>query len=118
MKEIKAYIRPQKSDAVVHALDDAGFHAMTVIPVQAMGALSDPEHWNLGSPLMKRCSSVYKLELVCQDEDVDRALHLISELGRSGHPGDGAVFVSDVLHCVKIRTGELGVDAVERRHAD
>jgi nitrogen regulatory protein P-II 1 len=113
MKEIKAFLRPERMDSVVHALDDAGFHAMTVIPVQAIGTLADPQRWHLATLLMKRFSSVYKLELICHDRDVDRALRLIRELGRSGQPGDGAVFVSSIERAVKIRTGEEGVDAIE-----
>ncbi len=118
MKEIKAYLRPEKVDAVVHALDDAGFHAITVIPVYAIGSLADPRVHKISVLALKSCSNICKLEMICHDEDVQRAVHLITELGRSGYPGDGAIFVSTVDRAIKIRTGEEGVDAVERISSD
>lgn len=113
MKEIKAYIRPEKVDAVVHALEDAGFASLTIIPVDALGALADPKREHLSELYASRCSGVCKLELVCRAEDVDRAIRLIVEIARSGYSGDGIVFVSEVSQAVKIRTGVEGREAID-----
>lgn len=118
MKEIKTYLRPEKVDAVVHALDDAGFHALTIIPVYAIGSLRDPRNKELSPLALKNSSNVCKLEMICHDEDIDHALRLITELGRSGYPGDGAIFASTIDRAIKIRTGDEGVDAVERATQD
>jgi nitrogen regulatory protein P-II 1 len=113
MKEIKAYLRPEKVDAVVHALDQAGFGAITLIPVNAVGRMADPEQLQISPAFVQRCSAVCKLEFVCRSEDAENAVRLIVQVGRSGYPGDGAVFVSDIETAVKIRTGDRGLEAVD-----
>ncbi|MCK4577530.1 MAG: P-II family nitrogen regulator, partial [Candidatus Marinimicrobia bacterium] len=35
MKEIKAYVRPERADDVIQALEEVGIHGMTVIDVTA-----------------------------------------------------------------------------------
>jgi nitrogen regulatory protein P-II 1 len=107
-------VRPENIDAIVHALDSAGFHAMTAIAVSAIGELADPSQSKLSTAFMKRYSGVYKLELVCHDDDVDTILHLVTSLGRTGWHGDGVVLVSDLERFVKIRTGEEGNKVIER----
>jgi nitrogen regulatory protein P-II 1 len=114
MKEIKAYLRPTKVDSVVEALTDAGFSAITLIPVHAVGGMADPETLHISARYVRRCSGICKLELVCCAEDVDRALRLIQELGYSGYAGDGMVFVSGIERALKIRTKAEDRDALER----
>ncbi len=113
MKEIKAYLRPTKVDSVVESLTDAGFSAITLIPVHAVGSLADPESLHISSQYVRRCSGICKLELVCRAEDADRAVRLIQELGYSGYAGDGIVFVSGIERAVKIRTKVEGPEALE-----
>ena len=105
MKEIKAFIRPESVDAVLHALEDAGLGDLTLIPVQAMGALMDPEDARFSTEFLERYSRVTKLELICSDEKVERALDLILRLARTGLPGDGVVSVTSVDELIRIRTG-------------
>ena len=113
MNEIKAFIRPDCIEAVIHALNDAGLDAMTIIPVQALGVLADPDDNKFSPALIERYSNVFKLEIVCRERDVDRALHLIQKLGCTGAPGDGIVYVSPVTKVVKIRNGAEGATAVD-----
>ena len=53
-----------------------------------------------------------RLELVLNDEDLERILDVIIESARTGEIGDGKIFVSDVAEVIRIRTGERGSDAV------
>ena len=53
-----------------------------------------------------------RLELVVNDEDLERILDVIVESARTGEVGDGKIFVSDVAEVIRIRTGERGSDAV------
>ena len=115
MKEIKAYLRPAKVDSVVEALMDAGFSAITLIPVHALGGLADPETLHIAPEYVSRCSGSCKLELVCCAENADRAVRLIQQLGYSGYAGDGMVFVSSIERVVKIRTKVEGPEALEPR---
>lgn len=115
MKEIKTFLRPECMDSVVHALLDAGIRTVTVLTVRAVGAKDDDDpRFQIDRTFFAPYRQICKLELVCRDEDVERALHLISSLGRTGEPGDGIVYVSGVDRVLKIRTGEEGPAAVDR----
>jgi len=113
VREIKAFIRPESIDPIVHALEDAGLHALTVIPVQAIGDLIDPSKSRFSPSFFERYSSVFKLEMVCRDTDVEHALNLIVRLGKTGLPGDGIVYVSPVEEVVRIRTGDRGREVLD-----
>ncbi|MCB1163873.1 MAG: P-II family nitrogen regulator [Candidatus Krumholzibacteriia bacterium] len=115
MKEIKAYLRPECLDPVVHALEAEGFDAMTVIPVQALGMLADPRELRFSPVLIERYSRSVKIEIICRDDDAERAVDLIARLARTGEAGDGLVAVSSVEHLVKIRTGQSGPEALAGR---
>ncbi|MBQ6668737.1 MAG: P-II family nitrogen regulator, partial [Deltaproteobacteria bacterium] len=53
-----------------------------------------------------------KIELVIPDELVDQVVETIMEAARTGHVGDGKIFVMPVEEAVRIRTGERGEDAL------
>ena len=53
-----------------------------------------------------------KIELVIADELVDQVVETITEAARTGHVGDGKIFVMPVEEAVRIRTGERGEDAL------
>lgn len=53
-----------------------------------------------------------KLEMVVKDEQVGPIIQIVMDLARTGHPGDGRIYVYDVCEVVRIRTGERGIDAL------
>lgn len=106
MKEIKAYIRLKKAEEVIHALEEAGVPGFTVIEVKAIGAAAVPEKERFSIEYAEMYSPITKLEVVCNDGDSDRLVDIIKEKAYTGHRGDGMIFVSDISHAVKIRTGE------------
>ena len=112
MKEIKAYIRPDRIEEVVDALEEAGISGMTVIQVQAIGAVSDPEQVKLSMELARKYSHVVKLEIICADAEMPRFVELIRQKGRTGRKGDGMIFVSEVVEAVSIRTGRTGPESL------
>ena len=52
-----------------------------------------------------------KIEVVCEDAVVERAVEAIINSARTGRIGDGKIFVSSVEDVIRIRTGERGEDA-------
>jgi nitrogen regulatory protein PII len=112
MKEIKAYIRPSMADRVISALELAGIPGMTVIDVSTLGKWTDPERSKLSMEFCdKYCTSI-KIELVCEEKDVEKFINIISDKARTGNKGDGKIFVSDITQAVSIRTGKYGSDAI------
>jgi nitrogen regulatory protein P-II 1 len=63
---------------------------------------------------VEKYSKVVKIELVCNDAQVDQAVDAITKGGRTEKAGDGIIFVSPIDRAVKIRTGEEGVDILQK----
>lgn len=112
LKKVEAIIRPEKLGETKDALAAAGFLGMTVQEVRGRGCqqglvLSYRTHEYRVDLLPK-----VKLELVVEQLDVDRVVEVICSVGRTGHIGDGKIFVSPVQEVVRVRTGECGRRAV------
>ena len=118
MKEIKAFIRRTQMDAVVHALKRVGVKAFSIIAVEGIGALADPEKSQLSIEYVTSYSKVFKIELACREEDVNKIVRIIARLARTGEPGDGVIFVSNIEQAVKIRSGEEGRFTLDKTLAD
>ena len=112
MKEIKAYVRCAKAEEVVHALEDAGAPGLTVIKVLGLGAASVPEEERWSLEYAEKTCTVVKIELVCSDGEAERYVDVIKEKARTGHSGDGMIFLSDVAGAVRIRSGQEGEGAL------
>jgi len=113
MKEIKAYIRTEAVPATVEALNEAGAPGITVVSVHPVGYGFDPNYFNPQSDdVIKNYPAITKLEVVCNDKDVDRLVEIISGGSYTGTRGDGMVFVSPVERALKIRTSEQGEQAL------
>jgi nitrogen regulatory protein P-II 1 len=114
MKEIKAYVREKRVDNVVRTLEEADFCCMTIVNVSGLGGFSDPEKAKYSFKFVEKYSKVIKIELVCNDEQVDKAVDAIIKGGRTQKSGDGIVFVSPIDRAAKIRTGEEGTDILQK----
>ncbi len=108
MKEVKAYIRCQKVEAVINSLEDEGISGVTMIDVLGIGTYSDPKTEKYSITCVEKYSDIAKLELVCSDEDVHSIVEIIRKTAFTGLKGDGIVYVSPVEMAVKIRTGAVG----------
>lgn len=114
MKEIKAYVRPTHLESIIHYLEEAGARDITIIRVDALGALANGEfdHRRLVWRYEEKYCRVAKLEIVCSDEDALRFMRIIKEYGHTGEPGDGRVFLTHVEAAMNIRTGQEGEAAL------
>lgn len=112
MKEIKAYIRCQKAEKVIEALEDIGVHGITLIDVMGVGTLADPQTSKYSVRCVKKYSQVAKLEAVCDDTDVQKIVDTIRQVAYTGMPGDGMIYGTTVDIAVKIRTGAVDEDAL------
>lgn len=113
MKEIKAYVRPSCLDSIITELEKAGAKDLTVVRVDALGALADQTEtpkWN--RRYEEKYSASAKLEIVCMDEQAQLFVTIIQQSGRLGMSGDGRIFVSNIEKAVNIRTGEEGEKAL------
>lgn len=96
MKEIKAFVHRGRVADIVHALEEAGYRHLSVFDVKgllrALNAREQEYSMNIG----EKVTPEVQLELVCADEDVDRAVQILRSLGRTGQALAGWVYVSPV----------------------
>jgi nitrogen regulatory protein P-II 1 len=112
MKKIEAIIKPFKLDEVKEALQDLGLQGMTVLEAKGFGRQKGHTELYRGAEYVVDFLPKLKLEVVVSDDQVDAAVEAITNAARTGRIGDGKIFVSDISHVVRIRTGESGAAAV------
>ena len=102
MKLIKAIVRPEKETEVIRGLEQAGFAALTKWDVLGRGRQKGIQ---VGAAVYDELSKLC-LMLVVQDQDAPKAVEAILKSAKTGHPGDGRIFVSQVKEAYTIRTGK------------
>ncbi|MBV9952044.1 MAG: P-II family nitrogen regulator [Acidimicrobiia bacterium] len=112
MKLITAIVKPFKADEVKDALKAVGVQGMTVTEAQGFGRQGGHTEVYRGAEYTIDFVPKTRIDLVVDDESVDRVVDAIVEAARTGKIGDGKVWVSDVGRLIRIRTGERDADAV------
>ncbi|HEY9150229.1 MAG: nitrogen regulatory protein P-II [Gammaproteobacteria bacterium] len=112
MKKVEAIIKPFKLDDVREALSEVGITGMTATEVKGFGRQKGHTELYRGAEYVVDFLPKMKLELVVNDDQVDRCVEVITNAARTGKIGDGKIFVTDVLQVVRIRTGEQDQDAI------
>lgn len=112
MKKIEAIIREEKLDAVRQALKDASYFGITVSEVSGHGRQGGITlQWRVGDYQVDLLPKV-KIEVVVLDEDAPSVLSAIRTAAHTGNIGDGKIFVVPVEDAMRIRTGDVGVNAI------
>ncbi len=112
MKLIIAYIQPEKLYDVKSALHSADICKMSVSSAlgcgQQMGFTETYRGVREEINLLKKT----RLEIAVNDDFVDATTDAIMQAARTGKIGDGKIFVVDLVQCIRIRTGEVGSEAI------
>jgi nitrogen regulatory protein P-II 1 len=112
MKKIEAIIKPFKLDEVKEALNEIGLKGITVTEAKGFGRQKGHTELYRGAEYVVDFLPKVKIELVLEDEMVEKAIEAIRNAAQTGRIGDGKIFVSTIEEAVRIRTGERGNDAV------
>lgn len=112
MKLIIAIIKPFKLDDVREALSDVGVQGITVTEVKGFGRQRGHTELYRGAEYVVDFLPKSKIELAVSDENAERVIEAIVEAARTGQVGDGKIFVADLEHVIRIRTGETGAMAI------
>lgn len=111
MKEIKAFIRREKVNQTIEALERAGAPGITVTEVHPVGYGYEPNYFErhytnvLGS---YNYLAIVKLEVVCADKDLERFVQIVEKISHTGKEGDGVIFISEVVNAIRIRDSQQG----------
>ncbi|MCF6097179.1 P-II family nitrogen regulator [Thermovorax subterraneus] len=112
MKKLECILRPEKLEEIKDALNQLGFHGMTVSQVLGCGQQKGKTEFYRGAEININLLPKIKLELVVNDSEVEKLVDTIIEIARSGKIGDGKIFIYDVHDAIRIRTGERGESAI------
>jgi len=112
MKKIEAIIKPFKLDEVKEALQELGLQGMTVIEAKGFGRQRGQTELYRGAEYVVDFLPKIKIEVVVADDQLAGAVEAIQNAAKTGRIGDGKIFISDVIEVIRIRTGEVGPNAI------
>jgi nitrogen regulatory protein P-II 1 len=112
MKKIEAIIKPFKLDEVKDALNQIGLKGITVLEAKGFGRQKGHTELYRGAEYVVDFLPKVKIELILEDEMVEKAVEAIRSSAQTGRIGDGKIFVSSIEDAIRIRTGERGDAAV------
>ena len=112
MKYIIAVIQPHRLDAVREALGAIGLQGMTVTEVRGFGRQKGQTEIYRGAEYTMQYVPKVKLEIAAPAVLADRVVETIRDAARTGRIGDGKVFVLQLEGVMRVRTGEMGADAL------
>jgi nitrogen regulatory protein P-II 2 len=112
MKMVMAVIKPFKLDEVREALTSLGVQGLTVTEVKGFGRQKGQTEIYRGAEYAISFLPKVKIEVAVADSMVERVVEAIQKTANTGKIGDGKIFVLDLGHVVRIRTGETGSEAL------
>ena len=112
MKLVVAIIKPHKLDEVKEALRSIGINGMTVTETQGFGRQRGHTEVYRGAEYQVDFVPKVKVEVIAEEDQVQPVVDAIVKSARTGKIGDGKVFVTPVEQVHRIRTGEMGPDAI------
>jgi nitrogen regulatory protein P-II 2 len=112
MKYVIAVIQPHRLDPVREALAGIGVQGLTVTEVRGFGRQKGQTEIYRGAEYTMNYVPKVKLEIAVDDDLVDRIVETIGDAARTGKIGDGKVFVLDLEGAMRVRTAEMGAEAL------
>lgn len=112
MKLVIAYIQPERLNHVKQVLYQAEIFRISVTNALGCGQQKGfTEHYRGAENEVNLLKKV-RLEIAVNEDFLDRTIDAIVEGARTGNIGDGKIFVVDLVECIRIRTGERGMEAI------
>ena len=112
MKIVMAIIKPFKLDEVREALTAVGIQGMTVTEVKGYGRQKGHTEIYRGAEYAVSFLPKVKIEVAVASEAVDKTIDAITSAAKTGQIGDGKIFVINLDHAIRIRTGEADAAAL------
>ena len=112
MKLVIAIIKPFKLDDVRNALGQIGVAGLTVTEVKGYGRQRGHTEIYRGAEYAVNFLPKLKIEVAVAADRADKVVETNTSTAKTGQIGDGKIFVLDVDHVVRIRTGETDTDAL------
>jgi nitrogen regulatory protein P-II 1 len=112
MLKIEAIIQPAKLDAVKEALIEAGIEGITILEARGHGRQKGHTEFYRGREYTIDLVPKIKLEIIVNDLLKDKVIQAVLGAARTGHIGDGKIFISPIEEAIRIRNDERGDAAI------
>jgi nitrogen regulatory protein PII len=109
---VTAIIKPHKLEEVKEAVRSLGVQGLTVSEVQGYGRQGGKSETFRGSEYNLEFVPKVKVEMLVETGIVDKVFETVGNAARTGKIGDGKVWAIDIDQTMRVRTGELGTDAL------
>ena len=110
MKQIKAFVHRNRVADLIHALEAAGFRRLSLFDVKGLLRALSAREQQYSVEFGGQIISEMQMELFCEDAEVERAVAIFRQVGRTGHAEAGWVYVTDVEQAFPIGTQEAPDD--------
>jgi nitrogen regulatory protein P-II 1 len=111
LKKIECFIQPFKLDEVLDALIGAGVEGISMSEVKGFGRQRGFLKGEIPNKLVKLLPKI-KLEMVVDEEIIDRVTKTIVKLSQTGEFDAGKIFIIPIEDAIRIRTQESGISAI------
>ena len=113
MKKIEAYIQPFMLQKVTDGVHQIHIHGMSVIEIKGFGKEKDESYPHHSGDYAVEFTPKVKIEIICQDEDVEKIVEVIKKNAHTGRRGDGKIIIyNSIERIVSIRTSEENKKAI------
>ena len=112
MKLVVAIVKPHRLDEVKEALRGLGVNGLTTSDVEGFGRQRGHTEVYRGAEYQVDFVPKIKVEVLCDDDQADGVVDEIAKAARTGKIGDGKIWITSVEQVLRIRTGEMGPDAL------
>ena len=112
MKLVIAVIKPFKLDAVREAVAEIGINGMTVFDVRGFGRQGGETEVYRGGADRVHFLPKLRLEIACADDMCSSVASTVAKAAQTGRLGDGKIFILDLMNVIRVRTGDIGADAI------
>ena len=112
MKLVTAIIKPFKLDDVREALTEHGIQGLTVTEVKGFGRQKGHTELYRGAEYVIDFLPKLKIEIAIADDRVNEVIETITRTANTGKIGDGKIFITNLEQAIRIRTGEIGEEAL------
>ena len=112
MKLVTAIIKPFKLQEVREALVESGIEGLTITEVKGYGRQKGHTEMYRGAEYSVDTLPKIKLEILVDDENLQTVTDIVTKTANTGKIGDGKIFITTIDEVIRIRTGEIGSDAI------
>ncbi|ADL13333.1 P-II family nitrogen regulator [Acetohalobium arabaticum] len=112
MKKVECIIRPEKLEELVVAVEQLGISGLNITQIAGYGNQKGQTDTYRGVEYEVKFKEKLKVEIVVDEEKVEDLVDKILSAARTGEVGDGKIFIYSIEEAVRIRTKEVGKEAI------